>query len=197
MSLNLFEYKETGSFISKEELSARGQQSDKSLANFLAKYTKVARDDKQSSELPRGLKADVWQVKDKSTVRSYVMKVIEKQPKHKPFLAYMRQVEIQRRISHPNFIRIVDFFEDLSNVYIVSECTLLGNLSSVIVSKKQLNEREACLCLVQICSILNFMHKNGLVHRDIKPANILVCKNFTLKLPLTLCAELAKKTGKL
>lgn len=197
MSLSLFEYKETGSFISKEELSARDQRSDKSLASFLAKYTKVAREDKQSSEVPRGLKADAWQVKDRSTASSYTMKVIEKQPKHKPFAAYIKQVEIQRRISHPNFIRIMDFFEDLSNVYIVSEHALLGNLSSVIVNKKQLNEREACLCLVQICSILNFMHKNNLVHRDIRPANILVRRNFTLKLPLTLCAELAKKTNKL
>jgi serine/threonine protein kinase len=160
----------------------------------------VSKEDKQNNGIPKNVKGDVWLVKEKNTAKSYLMKIIEKQSKHKvkEFGAYKEQILVQRRIDHPNFVSIIDYFEDLSNIYIVTENIVFGNLSSVIVSKRQLNEREACLCFVQLCSILNFMHSNGLVHRDIRAETILVTKNFTVKMAnLSCCTELAENTGKL
>jgi len=200
MSRILFEYKPIGAFISKEELSTKDRTSDKSLANFLSKYIRVSKEDKQNNGIPKNVKGAVWLVKDKNASKSYLMKIIEKESKYKAngFGTYKEQIAIQRRITHPNFVSIVDYFEDLSNIYIVTESITLGNLSSVIVSKKQFDEREACLCFVQMCLILNFMHNNGLVHRDIRPETILVAKDFTLKLAnLSCCTELEESTGKL
>lgn len=180
--------------MSKAELSARDLKGSKSLASFLAKYERMSKEDKKSHGIPKTVKADVWLIKEKSTSKTFIMKIIERNKNS----TFTKQVEIQRRILHPNFIKIVDYFEDSSNFYIVTEHLLLGNLSTLIVHKRQLNEREACLCFVQVCALLNFMHSNSLVHRDIRPESILVDKQLNVKLVnLYNGTELAESTGKL
>eukprot|EP00826_Nyctotherus_ovalis_P047907 TRINITY_DN5585_c0_g1_i2.p1 TRINITY_DN5585_c0_g1~~TRINITY_DN5585_c0_g1_i2.p1 ORF type:complete len:252 (+),score=54.72 TRINITY_DN5585_c0_g1_i2:149-904(+) len=194
MSQISYEYPQIGTLMSKAELSAKDLNASKSLTNFLAKYERISKEDKKNHGMPKTVKADVWLIKDKTTSKTFIMKIIERSKNS----TFTKQVEIQRRIFHPNFIKITDYFEDFSHLYVVTEHLLLGNLSTLIVHKRQLNEREACLCFVQVCALLNFMHNNGLVHRDIRPESILVDKQLNVKLVnLYNGTELAEITGKL
>lgn len=57
-----------------------------------------------------------------------------------------------------------------------------GELSDYIISKKRLNEDEACRIFRQIISAIEDLHKNGIAHRDLKPENILLDSDRNVKI---------------
>ena len=94
----------------------------------------------------------------------------------------MREVEIHKRLSHENIIRLFNSVEDDKFIYLVLEYAAKGNLFYLIRNKKSLSEDEAFYFFTQLCSGLYFLHKNGFIHRDIKPENLLVSDDNILKI---------------
>mmetsp|Transcript_12871 Transcript_12871/g.29114 ORF Transcript_12871/g.29114 Transcript_12871/m.29114 type:complete len:464 (-) Transcript_12871:60-1451(-) len=86
-----------------------------------------------------------------------------------------REVDILRRLDHPNIIRPYEAFEDEDMVHLVLEVCNGGDLlERVTVSRQRLPEQEAALLLQQMLSAVQHLHLTGVVHRDIKPENILL-----------------------
>ena len=55
----------------------------------------------------------------------------------------MREVEIHKRLSHENIIRLFNSVEDDKFIYLVLEYAAKGNLFYLIRNKKSLSEDEA------------------------------------------------------
>jgi calcium-dependent protein kinase len=84
------------------------------------------------------------------------------------------EVEVLRKLDHPNILRIVDVVEDTRNYHIVTELCTGGEFFAKIISMKTFSESVAAGYLFQVLNGLAFCHSHGVLHRDIKPENLLL-----------------------
>ncbi len=68
---------------------------------------------------------------------------------------------------------MVDWFEDIDNIYIVMELATDGDLFDKIIKTGRLPEKEAVIAFSQILLAVQHMHGKNVIHCDIKPENIL------------------------
>ncbi len=93
-----------------------------------------------------------------------------------------REIEILKRLNHPNVIKIHKIYDDEKKFYIIMEFCENGELFNRIVEKRYLTEDEAALFYYQLINGLEYIHKNNIVHRDLKPENLLLSKTDLLKI---------------
>jgi serine/threonine protein kinase len=76
---------------------------------------------------------------------------------------------------HDNIIRLFDVYESMSELFIVMELCVGGELFDRIKAHPSgsYSEKDAQLVLRQICTGLSYLHKNRIVHCDLKPDNFL------------------------
>lgn len=85
-----------------------------------------------------------------------------------------REVDILRRLDHPNIVRLYEAIEDESTIYLVLELCEGGDLlERVAVARERLPEREAAVLLSQMLGAVQHLYLRGIVHRDLKPENFL------------------------
>lgn len=78
------------------------------------------------------------------------------------------------RLSHPNLVRVTDFFEESGNAYLVMDLLQGENLSERISREGQIPEAQVLTWARQLLSALAYCHAQGILHRDIKPQNIIL-----------------------
>lgn len=83
------------------------------------------------------------------------------------------EIEILRHLSHPNIIKIYEYFEDVKFLYIIMDLATGGELFDKIQKAHTFSERRAAEIFHQLLSGINYLHKRQIAHRDIKPENIL------------------------
>lgn len=79
-----------------------------------------------------------------------------------------REISIQRSISHPNIVKLQNYFEDKENVYLVLEYAENGSLFHYLRKKNKLPEQEAFVYFLQTCLGIDYLHKRKILHRDLK-----------------------------
>jgi len=84
------------------------------------------------------------------------------------------EVEILKKLVHPNIMQIFEFYEDKKHFQIITELCDGGELFDMIVNKGNFNEDECAWLMKQLLSAVNYIHTNSICHRDIKPENILL-----------------------
>ena len=102
------------------------------------------------------------------------MKVIKKE-KSMDNLLIKNEIDILKKLSHPNIVRIYEFYESKSNFYLINEYCDGGELYNYI-NKSKLNEQQLSVLFYQVFSGLCYLHENNILHRDMKPENILISK---------------------
>ncbi len=75
--------------------------------------------------------------------------------------------------NHPQIPRLLDYFEDRQQFYLVQEFVKGNNLQQEIKKNGVLNEEQVKQVLNEILIILKDIHSQKVIHRDIKPANII------------------------
>jgi calcium-dependent protein kinase len=120
-----------------------------------------------------GAFATVRKVTNKITGQVRALKIIKKQKGQDSARMYL-EVEILKKLVHPNIMQIFEFYEDKKNFYIITELCEGGELFDQIVEKGSFTENEAAWVMKQLLSAINYIHTNNIVHRDLKPENILL-----------------------
>jgi len=75
--------------------------------------------------------------------------------------------------NHPQIPRLLDYFEDREQFYLIQEFVKGNNLQQEVKKKGVLNEAQARQVLKEVSIILRDIHVQKVIHRDIKPANII------------------------
>lgn len=88
-----------------------------------------------------------------------------------------REIELLKKLSHPNIVRFHDAFTDIGqNVYIVTEWCNYGDLNR-FTKTESFTHDEIYNCMYQLRNALKYLLKHNILHRDIKPQNILLNKD--------------------
>lgn len=75
--------------------------------------------------------------------------------------------------NHPQIPRLLDYFEDRQQFYLIQEFVKGNNLQQEVKKAGVLNEAKARQVLKELLIILRDIHAQKVIHRDIKPANII------------------------
>jgi len=74
---------------------------------------------------------------------------------------------------HDQIPRLFAHFEEQSDFYLVQEFIEGEVLSSELKSRQKLTETEVIQLLMDILTVLEFVHQQQVIHRDIKPSNLI------------------------
>jgi hypothetical protein len=85
-----------------------------------------------------------------------------------------REVDILKRLHHPNIIQFVDVFEDADHLMMIMEFCPGQELFDVILNRKFFQEDDAKPIFAQIARALYYLHSLNILHRDVKPENVLI-----------------------
>ncbi|CAN0236762.1 unnamed protein product [Ectocarpus sp. 12 AP-2014] len=86
----------------------------------------------------------------------------------------MREVDIMRRLRHPNIIHLVEALDTPEQLVLILEYAPGVELFDAILSKTSFSESEARPVFVQVARALQYMHSKSIVHRDVKPENVMI-----------------------
>ena len=82
------------------------------------------------------------------------------------------EIEILKSLSHPDIVKIIEFYGTEDAYYIINEYCSGGELFDKV--KTDLSETQISVIFKQILSGLSYLHSNNIVHRDLKLENILI-----------------------
>ena len=84
------------------------------------------------------------------------------------------EIEILKKLDHPNIVRLYDVLNTTNNIYIITEYCNGGTLDDLLRREKKLNENKAIFVMKDLLNGFQEILKHNIVHRDIKPANVFV-----------------------
>ena len=127
-------------------------------------------------DLGSGSYGSVKKVRHKKLKEIRAMKIILKKMDNSK-----TEIDIMRKISHPNIVNIFDIYEDSKKYYIMMEICEGGELFEAISEQGAFTEQDCAYILRQILSAVSYLHSKNIMHRDIKPENIMLTKKINKK----------------
>ena len=95
---------------------------------------------------------------------------------------FFNEAKRQAQLKHPNIVKVVDYFVERGDYFLVLEYIHGQSLNNKIHDQGKLTEKETFSVIKDMLKALNYAHENSVVHLDVKPPNILIDKQ---------CARLA------
>ncbi|KXN90631.1 putative serine/threonine-protein kinase fhkC [Leucoagaricus sp. SymC.cos] len=133
-----------------------------------------------TSELGKGSFATVMKAIERSTGKWYAIKIITEKhnrPSDQSRFAFSREIDIMKRLKHPNICELKEVFYQDNGINLVLELVEGGDLLEYILRQGGLSEDRARQITYQICDALAYIHAQGVTHRDLKPENVLLTKD--------------------
>ncbi|CAD8145899.1 unnamed protein product [Paramecium octaurelia] len=123
-----------------------------------------------------GSTANVYQVKSKIDDLDCGIKVFDKAQFGTDYQikqSILFEIQYLKLLSHPNIVKYLGVFESNSQIILISELLVGGDLKSIIEDRK-IDEDKIKIIMKSILSGLEHMHSFGIFHRDIKKCNIML-----------------------
>ncbi len=131
--------------------------------------------------LGQGSSGSVYKVRDIHLEKEWALKFLEnRQIENK---SGREEWEILKKISHINFPRIVDAFEEDGKYAIVMDY-IRGVTLEEVITRGPIEEKQMIIIAKQICEGLHYLHLQNpiLLYLDLKPANIMLEEGGSVKL---------------
>ncbi|KAI8871936.1 Pkinase-domain-containing protein [Ramicandelaber brevisporus] len=133
---------------------------------------------------------------DTTTGEQLAVKIIDRKPppnsqnkasataadKDNKEIRILREIALGQLLRHPNIVRVIEYHVQTTRYYIFTEYVNGQQLLSFILHNGKLKEKLARGMIRQLCSALDYLHRNSVVHRDLKIENILVTDDNLVKL---------------
>jgi serine/threonine protein kinase len=133
-----------------------------------------------TSLLGEGGMGAVLKARDVTLQRDVAVKVMHPQFARRPdFRArFLQEARTAARLDHPGIVKVYDFGQAGTHLYIVMEFISGQNLGQMLKDLRASNQwlllPEAIQLIREVCLALDYAHKHGVFHRDIKPDNIML-----------------------
>ena len=103
------------------------------------------------------------------------MKII-KNNKNKPKIneEIINEIEILKTLDHPKVVKVLDFYVNEDNFYIITEYCPEGELFNEIIKKGKFDEGQSSFIMNQLFKAMAYCHGMNIIHRDLKPENIMI-----------------------
>ena len=128
-------------------------------------------------QLGQGGMAIVYRAQDLVHQRAVALKVLR--PEMTAAVGaqrFLREIEIERRLDHPNILPLLDWGWAGGCLYYAMPCIDGEALDARIRRERQLPLDDAVRIAGDVAAALDYAHAQGVIHRDVKPANILLCR---------------------
>ena len=127
------------------------------------------------AELGRGGMGQVFKARDVELNEIVAIKALLS-PGQSPQeeMRLLREVQICRRITHPNVVRVYDIGKFQGGLFVTMEFIEGRGLDELIEQDSPLPFDRIRFLLTEIASGLHEAHSQGIIHRDLKPGNIRV-----------------------
>jgi len=137
-------------------------------------------------ELGRGGSSRVYRARVRGASYDAAVKVIPNDAEDRIGFVqrFEREVDVIRKLNHPNIVRVYDADKTDEIVYLVLQCVRGGTLRQRL-GGRVLPAPQAAAYVIQMARALHHAHQQGIVHRDVKPSNMLVDADDTNHLLLT------------
>jgi serine/threonine protein kinase len=123
-----------------------------------------------------GMRTESWLAWDAARWAPVVVKILR--PDHvesgKALASLQREADAHRRLQHPAVQRMLEDGTDSSPPYLVMEYVQGRTLCDVVGELGRLMLVDVVRLGLQVCSVLHYLHQEGLLHMDVKPGNVVV-----------------------
>ena len=126
--------------------------------------------------LGQGGFAKVFDFVNVTTGERFACKIIEKEKLKDPSKRqkFFAEIDIHRRLKHPNILEFIRFFEDTHHYYLLLERCCRQSLMDIHQERIVLSVEEIQHIMVQLLMATMYMHSNRIIHRDLKLGNIMI-----------------------
>jgi serine/threonine protein kinase/Flp pilus assembly protein TadD len=130
--------------------------------------------------LGSGGMGEVYAAEDQELGEQIAIKIIRQET---PFGSHMlerlrREVQLARRVTHPNVCRVFDLGrhrqQDQDVIFLTMELIRGETLATRLQREGKINPPEALLIATQLCEALDAAHQVGVLHRDFKTSNVML-----------------------
>ena len=126
--------------------------------------------------IAKGAFGIVYKAKSKLSGQTVAVKIISKNSNKKgTIIQIQRELNILQSLSHPNILKLIEYYESQNNVYIVTEYIQHGNLKDYLSQHKdKITEQQIKTIAYTLLQTVKYLHKNDICHRDLKLGNIML-----------------------
>ncbi len=130
--------------------------------------------------IARGGMGEVYEAEDLELHDAVALKTIRPEIADDPVTVerFRREIQIARKITHPNVCRVFDVDHDQSSgvdvTFVTMELLAGQTLRELILERGPLSTDAALPIARQIADALTAAHRAGVVHRDLKSANVML-----------------------
>jgi eukaryotic-like serine/threonine-protein kinase len=125
----------------------------------------------------------VYQAWDEVMEEVVALKFPRREPDAEAMEQLRREVRMGRTIGHPQIIHARDIGKHDDRITFVHMEFVEGqNLEELLSGIKRLPKEAAIPYAVQLSTLVEHLHKGGVVHRDLKPANIMLDSNHQVRI---------------
>jgi non-specific serine/threonine protein kinase len=159
---------EMESFITTLKLIINHENLDK-------KYIKI-------KEIYRGSQSHLYLGKNIETNEKVVIKqidqnLLDKSSRYETVLWERDIIFFLKKISHPNIVKVHDYYRTEESFYFILEYIPNGNLKTFLFNNgKSLTPKQLKQIMLELSTAVLFLHSVGIIHRDLKPENVLISK---------------------
>jgi serine/threonine protein kinase len=105
--------------------------------------------------------------------------------KEKALSFFQREAVVLSRLSHPNIVHVLDYFEEHGDYFLVMEYVEGENLQQMLTRRGDpFPEEQVLAWSAQIAEVLHYLHSHDppVIYRDLKPSNVMIDTKDRVKL---------------
>jgi ankyrin repeat protein len=175
--------------IIKMLMSAGGKcKNCKAINKILEENKYVKKPYRKIRFLGKGRDGSVYEV-EKNGLR-YALKDIAKNKKLK-IEKQIEELNLQKRLNHPNISKVFEIYEDDKNIVIIME--LCQEDMKQFLKTNRLSKEQIISILKQLVSAVEYLEEKRILHKDIKVENILMCRDGDKIIPKLIDFDSAQK----